>query len=92
MRLKSCILVHSNFLLRMGWNIVKTWMSDKVRERIHILNGAEHKDVNKFIDPALLPSDYGGTGKYRQDEVMADVRAHWEMLQATVKERRKAQR
>jgi len=43
------------------WAVVKGFIDEKTRKKIHILGTKYHKELNELVDPANLPSFLGGT-------------------------------
>jgi len=43
------------------WAVVKGFIDEKTRKKIHILGSKYHKELNELVAPENLPSFLGGT-------------------------------
>ena len=54
------LIINAPFLFTGIWAIVKMWIDDKTKEKIHILGGSYKKELLKYIDPENLPDFIDG--------------------------------
>ena len=60
----SMFIINAPMLFTGVWAIVKMWLDDKTREKIHILGSSYKKELLKYIEPQNLPDWIdGGTCK-----------------------------
>ncbi|GFR05344.1 alpha-tocopherol transfer protein-like [Trichonephila clavata] len=58
-RFKIAYCVNCRSLVNTAWNLFKPLMKEKFRHRVQIL-GSDMTELHKFIDPCILPVEYGG--------------------------------
>lgn len=58
--LGSMFILNAPFLFTGIWAIVKMWIDDKTKEKIHILGSGYKKELLKHVDPANLPDFLDG--------------------------------
>jgi hypothetical protein len=58
--LGSMFILNAPFLFTGIWAIVKMWIDDKTKEKIHILGSGYKKELLKHVDPASLPDFIDG--------------------------------
>ena len=46
------------------WAVVKTWINPRTLNKIRILGKDYKTELFKFVDPANLPAEFGGTNKF----------------------------
>jgi retinaldehyde-binding protein 1 len=59
MRIRDIYVIHQPWYFSTFWAIVKPFLKEKITKRLHIL-GKDVSALHKFVDPAGLPSDFGG--------------------------------
>jgi len=70
LRLKEVHIINQPFIFNLIWTIFKPFIREKLGSRLH-LHGKNLKELHKFIPPAYLPTEFGGTlpdEKYNPDE------------------------
>lgn len=60
LRLKELHILHNPFVFNVAWGIIKPLLTEKTNKRTHFHSG-DMASLHKFIDPAFLPVDFGGT-------------------------------
>lgn len=58
--LGSMFIINAPFLFTGIWAVVKMWIDDKTKEKIHILGSSYKKELLKHIDPSCLPDFIDG--------------------------------
>lgn len=85
LRLKAVHMVKQPFLFKLVWSLFKPFIREKLNNRMHF-HGSDMKSLHKFMDPAILPANYGGekpkidyTGKdwYPAIELHEDYVQEW---------------
>lgn len=59
LRLKEVHMVKQPFIFNMVWPLFKPFIHEKLNKRMHF-HGGNMKSLHKFLDPAILPANYGG--------------------------------
>lgn len=54
-------ILHAGFLFSGIWAVVKGWVDPKTQQKINIISGNGHKELQKAIAPENLPVFLGGT-------------------------------
>lgn len=58
-----CIIVNAPWYMQAIWSVAKMFLPARTTQKFHIY-GSNYKDkIFKYIDPAYLPVEYGGTGE-----------------------------
>lgn len=60
LRFKGFHIVNEPFYFDAVMVVLKPFLKDKIRKRI-FLHGSDMNTLHAFLDPAILPSEYGGT-------------------------------
>ncbi len=61
-RLGQIFIVNSPYMLAAAWRVIRSWLDDKTKEKVHILGSMdEYKPILlKYIDEDVLPAEFGG--------------------------------
>jgi len=58
-----CIIINAPWYMQAIWRVAKMFLPVRTTQKFHIY-GTNYKDkIFKYIDPAYLPVEYGGTGE-----------------------------
>jgi retinaldehyde-binding protein 1 len=60
LRMKEVHFVKQPFIFNMVWKLFKPFVQEKLNKRM-FFHGKDMKALHKFLDPAVLPANYGGT-------------------------------
>ncbi|XP_054715014.1 alpha-tocopherol transfer protein-like [Uloborus diversus] len=58
-RVSTILVINTPQLVETLWTLVKPLIPKKFGDRVHFL-GSDMKDLHQFLDPAILPQEYGG--------------------------------
>lgn len=71
-RFKIAYCVNCHHLVNTAWNLFKPVLNEKFRTRVKIL-GSNMKDLHQYVDPSILPEEYGGHLTWNSDEIVKRV-------------------
>eukprot|EP01062_Namystynia_karyoxenos_P063330 TRINITY_DN56142_c0_g1_i1.p1 TRINITY_DN56142_c0_g1~~TRINITY_DN56142_c0_g1_i1.p1 ORF type:complete len:459 (+),score=115.18 TRINITY_DN56142_c0_g1_i1:99-1475(+) len=69
-------IVNAPAVFTVIWKVVKWWLDPATRAKVQIYSGGkEHwqHELHKYVDPAQLPEEYGGTLPLEVDRMRLDV-------------------
>ncbi|XP_054715227.1 alpha-tocopherol transfer protein-like [Uloborus diversus] len=58
-RVKKVLGVNSPTLAKTVWKLIKSLVREKLKNRVQLF-GSDMSDLHQFLDPAILPQEYGG--------------------------------
>jgi len=64
--LNKLIIVNAPAFFALTWKVIRGWIDPRTASKVDVLGSGKSKLLKKlstFIDPAKLPSDYGGSGE-----------------------------
>jgi len=71
---KKMLLVNANMVLKAVLTIAKTWMKEKLQERIQIIR---KKELELFLGVGRRRTEFGGEAIFNEEEQMVQLRAFW---------------
>lgn len=83
-QLAVCYIVNAPFLINAAWGMMKSFLKEKTRKKIHILGSNYEKTLFKTIDKDKQPDFLGGTVK---DVWPKNTNAPWKQYQEKCEER-----
>lgn len=60
LRMREVHFVKQPFIFKMVWSLFKPFVQEKLNKRIQF-HGTDMKSLHKYLSPAILPENYGGT-------------------------------
>ncbi|CAL1297571.1 unnamed protein product [Larinioides sclopetarius] len=57
-RWKEIHMINQSYIMKILWNMIKPFLSEKIRNRVYFHNGS--KELFHYFPHCVLPSDYGG--------------------------------
>eukprot|EP01012_Entosiphon_sulcatum_P017069 TRINITY_DN218_c0_g1_i3.p1 TRINITY_DN218_c0_g1~~TRINITY_DN218_c0_g1_i3.p1 ORF type:complete len:276 (+),score=73.80 TRINITY_DN218_c0_g1_i3:234-1061(+) len=82
--MRFMFVINAPFAVTTVWKIVSPLLDERVRKKIHIFGGNWLAQIQEYVDPSQLPTDYGGTGG-RQMTTLGPDPSSYSLAQAVPK-------